>query len=252
MTEKIGIIIQARTGSTRLPNKVVLPFYNGSSILDILINKLLVFKDTYKIILATTDAPDDTVLVDIAKKYNIEYYVGDQLDVLKRFVDAATEFNLDTVIRVCADNPFLDTGFIQDLIDYFKSHPRLDYLSFKNHNGTPAIKTHLGLFTEIVTLDALRRVQQQTNEKLYREHVTNYIYANPDKFEVHLEKMPGYLIAREDLRFTIDDREDFSNLKELYTYYTQHNDDIKSTIQHVDQHTNTLKLMINNIKKYEK
>lgn len=252
MTEKIGIIIQARTGSTRLPNKVVLPFYNGSSILDILINKLLVFKDTYKIILATTDAPDDKVLVDIAKKYGIEYYVGDQLDVLKRFVDAATAFDLDTIIRVCADNPFLDTNFIRTMISYYEKHPDLDYLSYKNHLGIPAIKTHLGLFAEIVSLNALKKVQEQTEEKLYREHVTNYVYAKPDKFDVHLEEMPDYLISREDLRFTIDDREDFSNLKELYNYYTQHSDDIKSTIQHIDKNTNTLKLMINNIKKYEK
>lgn len=252
MTEKIGVIIQARTGSTRLPNKVVLPFHQETSILEILIQKLLLFKDRYTIVLATTDAENDKILVDVAKKFGIEYYQGDQLDVLQRFVDAATEFNIDTIVRICSDNPFLDNGFIQDLIDYFKTHPGLDYLSYKNDQGIPAIKTHLGLFAEIVTLEALKKVQEQTDEKLYKEHVTNYVYANPDKFDVHLEKMPDYLVSREDLRFTIDDRDDFTNLAKLYTYYIENNNDIQSMVEHIDQDNNTLKLMISNIKKYEK
>jgi|SRR5690606_33370892 len=249
---KIGVIIQARTGSTRLPNKVVLPFYNESSILDILIQKLLYFKDRYKIVLATTDAQEDKILVDLAKKYGIAYYVGDQLDVLQRFIEAAAEFNIDTIVRICSDNPFLDTGFIQDLIEYFKRHSGLDYLSFKNHNGTPAIKTHLGLFAEIVTLDALKRVQQQTNEKLYKEHVTNFVYGNPNDFKVHLLKMPDYLVQRDDLRFTIDDPDDFRNLTELYTHYIDNDHDMSSIIEHIDQDSNTKKMMISNIKKYEK
>lgn len=252
MTEKIGVIIQARTGSTRLPNKVVLPFHQETSILEILLQKLLVFKDTYEIVLATTDAEDDKVLVDIAKKYGIKYYTGDQLDVLQRFVDAATEFGIDTIVRICSDNPFLDSGFIANMIDHFKSHPELDYLSYKNHMGTPAIKTHLGLFAEIVTLDALKRVQKHTDDKLYKEHVTNYVYANPEDFKVHLLEMPDYLIERDDLRFTIDDPDDFTNLGKLYTYYTENDNDIQSMIEHIDQDSNTLKLMINNIKKYEK
>ena len=252
MTEKIGIIIQARTGSTRLPNKVILPFYKESSILDILLQKLLYFKDKYPIVLATTDAQEDKVLVNLAKKHDIAYYVGDQLDVLLRFVDAATEFNIDTIVRICSDNPFLETGYIQDLIDYFKSHPGLDYLSFKNHKGTPAIKTHLGLFAEIVTLDALKRVQKQTDEKLYKEHVTNYVYAHPHDFNVHLLQMPDYLIEREDLRFTIDDPDDFRNLTELYTHYIQNDQNIPSMIEYIDRDSNTKKLMISNIKKYEK
>lgn len=252
MTEKTGVIIQARTGSTRLPNKVVLPFHQETSILEILIQKLLVFKDRYTIVLATTDAENDKILVDVAKKLGIEYYQGDQLDVLQRFIDAATEFNIDTIVRICSDNPFLDNGFIQDLIDYFKSHPGLDYLSYKNDHGIPAIKTHLGLFAEIVTLDALKRVQQQTNEKLYKEHVTNYVYANPNDFNVNLLKMPEYLMQRGDLRFTIDDQDDFTNLAKLYTFYKENNNDIQSMVEHIDQDSNTLKLMISNIKKYEK
>lgn len=252
MTKKIGIIIQARTGSTRLPNKVVLPFHQETSILEILIQKLLVFKDRYTIVLATTDAENDRILVDVAKTFGIEYYQGDQLNVLQRFVDAATEFNVETIVRICSDNPFLDIGFIQKMIDYFKNYPGLDYLSYRNGQGIPAIKTHLGLFAEMITVDALKRVQQYTDEKLYQEHVTNYIYSNPSKFKLDLLDMPDYLIGRDDLRFTIDDPKDFTNLGKVYSYYRDNKSDIQAMIDYLDKDSHALKLMNSNIKKYEK
>lgn len=252
MTKKIGIVIQARTGSTRLPNKVILPFYREQTILDILIEKLLVFKDNHPIILATTETKEDKLLIGYAKKYNIDHYIGNELDVLQRFVGAADKFSLDVVIRICADNPFLEVGYIQQLIDAYNIQPELDYISFQNSYGVPAIRTHLGLFAEIVSVSALKKVQQQTDQKFYKEHVTNFIYANPNIFKINLLEMPDYLKDRGDLRFTLDDAEDFTHLKELYQYYINHKADIKSMINHIDSDEHTLESMISNIKKYEK
>lgn len=101
-----GIIIQARTGSTRLHNKILLPFYGEQRIIDILIGNIKQACAGKTIVLATTDRPQDDILEEVAREAGICCYRGDENNVLDRFIQAAAEFNLDRFIRVCSDNPF--------------------------------------------------------------------------------------------------------------------------------------------------
>lgn len=102
---KDGIIIQARTGSTRLHNKILLPFYGGQRIIDILIGNIKQACADKTIVLATTDRPQDDILAEVAREAGICCYRGDEDNVLDRFIRAAATFNLDRFIRVCSDNP---------------------------------------------------------------------------------------------------------------------------------------------------
>ena len=169
----ITFIIQARSGSTRLPNKILLPFYNGKSILDLMLEKLSSINGTNILVATTTNMKDDAV-VNIAKKYNIAYFRGSENDVLNRFISAAEQYNAQKIIRVCSDNPFLDINSIKKLIETINENPSADYISF-NINGIPSIKTHYGFWTEYVTLNTLKKIRDLTDEPLYHEHVTNYI-----------------------------------------------------------------------------
>jgi len=203
---KTGFIIQARTGSSRLPNKVLRNFYNGKNILNIIIEKLINHFNKYLIILATTNNPQDDKLKKFTEKYNIKIFRGSEENVLKRFIDAAQNYNLKEIIRVCADNPFLEIFYLKKLIDsYTKNY---DYISYKI-DQQPAICTHFGFFAEFVTLEALRKVTVNTNEKIYTEHVTKFIYTNPDLFNIKFLKGPEILKNRHDIRLTIDTIEDF-------------------------------------------
>ena len=101
-----GIIIQARTGSERLPGKVVKPFYHDKTILEIIIGRFSQLN--YPIIVATTPHAADDMIVEIAQKCNAETFRGAEQDVLQRFIDCANEYQLSIVLRVCADNPFPD------------------------------------------------------------------------------------------------------------------------------------------------
>lgn len=101
------IIIQARTGSTRLPQKMILPFYESEGIFSLILKRLTSIIDKNNIILATSTNENNDVLTDIAKEYGVNYFRGSENDVLQRFIDAANEFNAKKIIRVCADNPFL-------------------------------------------------------------------------------------------------------------------------------------------------
>ena len=144
MNRKVTFIIQARLSSTRLPNKVILPFWNGKTILNLLIEKLKKFHDC-RIILATSELPANIQLVDVAQKANIGYFQGSENDVLQRFIDAAESQDAEHIIRICADNPFLDVDAIEELLTEIRTNDNYDYISFLV-NGSPSIKTHFGFW----------------------------------------------------------------------------------------------------------
>lgn len=233
---KLVFIIQARLGSTRLPGKILLPFYEDKSILDLLISKLRQIENVEIILATSTDSAND-LLESISQDNNIACFRGSETDVLKRFINAAETFNSDSIIRICSDNPFLELKSIQYLIDYVKENPQFDYVSF-NVNGIPSIKTHYGFWTEYVTLDALKKVSSLTNESLYHEHVTNYIYTHPESFNYHLLDTPDILKLHDKVRLTIDTEEDFKNAQSIYKELvkTSQYPSIEQIIQFLDNH----------------
>ena len=212
---KTGIIIQARLGATRLPNKIILPYYKGLSIIELLIDKLKTNYSDIPFVVATTESRNDDRLVDMLQKKLMKVYRGSENDVLERFIGAAKVYKFDNIIRVCADNPFFDfEGTISLLNKHFESLS--DYTGYAVQGEIPSIKSHLGLWGEVVTLKALEKANSLTKEKLYHEHVTNYIYENNNEFHVNLIKAPEILFERKDIRLTVDTKEDFEMSKEIY------------------------------------
>ena len=212
---KIGIIIQARTGSTRLQNKVLLPFRDQDSVLGVVIDRL---KETnLPIVVATSTLSQDDRVQDIAINKGVDVFRGEEDNVLKRFVDAATLFSFTDVIRVCADNPLINKESILLLLEAYQQRGGVDYLSYQTEDGLPVIKSHLGLFSEIVAVKALKRVLITTQESLYLEHVTNYLYEHEGDFCVIYQDLPEVLLNQDDLRFTMDTLIDYKMLKEMYS-----------------------------------
>lgn len=209
------IIIQARLSSTRLPGKVLQPIYAKQSILDIQLSHLVKLK--MPLVLATTTNDSDQPLVEWAIKNRVDYFCGDELDVLQRFIDCAEKYNAEKLIRICSDNPFIQLNSIEQFIDELEGGA--DYVSYADKQGTPAIRKHWGLFTEGVKLSALQKCQTilegKSDAAFYQEHVTNFIYGHPIDFSVSLLPAPEVVIARDDLRFTIDTQNDFDNMQQL-------------------------------------
>jgi spore coat polysaccharide biosynthesis protein SpsF len=251
MNKSIAFFIQARTGSTRLTNKVLLPFDEETSILGILIKKLQINFSEIPLVVCTSSLTNDDAIVTFCEILNVTCFRGSESNVLERFIAAAKHFETEVVIRICADNPFLDMGFIAELLKFYHENPNADYWSFKNASDTPAIRTHFGLFAEMVTVKALEKVSELTNDPLYTEHVTNYIYSN-DIFRSQLKTLPDFLNHRNDLRFTIDDAVDFKLLQEVYLYHKHNFSNIQKTILWVEKNPLLLKIMVDNINKYSK
>ena len=247
-----GIIIQARTGSTRLPRKILLPFYGEKRIIDIQIETIRAACPGTRIVLATTTRPQDDVLADVAREKGIDCYRGSEDDVLGRFIGAAEQYGIDRLIRVCSDNPFLRADSFRLLFEAHDHQPA-DYVAFGWPDGRPTIKSHIGLFAELTTLDALRRAASLTDEQLYHEHVTIYLYTHPDAFSVRLLPLPAELEGRQDLRFTLDTTDDFSLLARLYAEWYEGTDrSLPALLRTVDARPEYLEKMRENIQRNEK
>ncbi len=246
MEKKVTFIIQARLSSTRLPNKVILPFWNGKTIIDLLIEKLKTFNDC-NIILATSDLSANLPLVEVAKRANVDYFQGSENDVLQRFIDAAEIQDAEHIIRICADNPFLDINAIDELLHEIQSTENYDYISFLV-NGCPSIKTHFGFWAEYVTLTALKKIRVSTTDSLYHEHVTNYIYTHSDQFNIKWLSPAICITDRHDIRLTIDTANDFYNAQNIYTTLSQTKSfSISDIVEYIDQHPECAAIMKNEI-----
>lgn len=247
----IGIIIQARLGSTRLPRKILKQFYGGKTLLETVIANLQRV-DGAKVIIATSVNPNNDELESFLKERGITVFRGSEDDVLSRFIGAAEENNVDGIVRICSDNPFLDWHGVAALIEKAKTSDA-DYIGYRI-NDTPSIKTHFGFWGEFVTLKALKRVAATTDEKPAHEHVTIHIYTHPDEYKCEWIECPSFLQGRNDIRLTVDNIEDFENAQRAYATLYDANpvfglDDVVKYIDSNEDLRESMKQMIENNQK---
>ena len=110
---KTGIIIQARIGSKRFPKKILTKIYK-KKIVEIMIERLLICFNPQDIYIATTNNKKDKIIIKHLKKYSINFFQGSEDNLLKRFVDCAKTYKLNTIIRLTADCPLIDPYLIKD------------------------------------------------------------------------------------------------------------------------------------------
>lgn len=214
-TDTIGILVQARMGSTRLPGKMMKPFYDGKGILELLIERLSLSVTDYKIVVCTSETPKDDVIAQLCQKMGVDCFRGSEHNVLQRFVDCSKANGFQDIIRICADNPFLSIELLEELLAESQRSPDKEYIGYKINNGQPAIKSHFGFFCEFVKVSALEKITKHTQDGFYFEHVTNFIYEHENLFKVHFIPAPIYIINNPDIRLTIDNASDFEIAKEL-------------------------------------
>ncbi len=201
----VDAIIQARINSTRLPGKV-LEIIEGKTLLFYVIERLKKAKNVKNIILAIPDTKENDMLEAFAKENNITYFRGSENDVLSRFYFTANQFQSKDILRVCADRPLLDPALIDFVIDkYIESNA--DYISTRIMHTFPE-----GLTVEVFKFSVLEEAFKKAKTLDQREHVTPYIYANAQKFNI------ASVENEEDLsymRWTIDEKKDVDFLKKV-------------------------------------
>ncbi|WP_301869332.1 glycosyl transferase family 2 [Bacteroides caecimuris] len=236
--EKPLLIVQARTGSSRLPKKMLLPIIDDKSVLDVILERLVENFSHQNIIIATTTATGDDDIVEIATRHDINVFRGSEHDVLSRFINAADKYNAKKVIRICADNVFMDISQLDLLYRAASLNDSFDYISFITDSGTPSIKTHFGFWAEAVTTEALKKVRDLTTDAVFHEHVTNFIYSNPNIFRCCFIPIDRQIQDRPSLRLTLDTLDDYTLQKEIYSHFIENNIPLtpKNIIAYLDIH----------------
>ena len=202
-----GVIVQARTGSTRLPGKILkeLPCGSGVTALEQVIFRLQQSHQIEAIVIATTTHPEDEVIVEIAEKQGVLWYRGSSEDVLSRYFEAAVKYNIDPVLRVTSDCPCIDPGIIDRCVEEFYGQ-KVDYLSNTLERTFPH-----GLDVEVFSFDALKTAHEEAKEQPEREHVTPFIIQHKKQFSRYNVKALPEETAPE-IRITLDTLEDYTLL----------------------------------------
>lgn len=195
----VGIIIQARMGSTRLPGKVLKPIA-GKKLLDHVLGRLSLLKFPVKVVVATTDQSQDDAVVRHCISCGQSVFRGSETDVLDRYYQCARENRFEHVVRLTADNPFTDIEELQRLIEQHL----LQHNDYTHSFGSMP----LGVGAEIFTFAALERSAREGHAPNHREHVNEYIQEHPDVFRIGVLEVNAAK-CRSDLRLTVDTPEDY-------------------------------------------
>ncbi len=211
---KITAIIQARTSSTRLPGKVLLPLpYNSDiTVLQQVIGRTKKSNLIDDIIVATTTDKEDEKIVEIAKKENVKWFKGSKKNVLERYYKAAKENKSDVIVRITSDCPCIDWNVIDKTIaTHIKENA--DYTS----NTIKRTFPH-GLDVEVFNFDVLEEAYCNASREFEKEHVCPYIHTtNKHKFKIASLEAPKQLTAP-DIRITLDTKEDYALLCSVFDY----------------------------------
>lgn len=161
------------------------------------------------VVLAITTLPTDDVLVALAGEMCVPLYRGPDQDVLSRYYGAAMEYGAEIVVRITGDNPLVDPGLIDVIVQTHVSGD-YDYTSNSLERTFP-----LGLDVEAVSMEALTRTHQEATRDYEREHVTPYIWQHPEMFRLQNVEASGRM-RWPDLRLTVDTAEDLQLIREIY------------------------------------
>ncbi|MCA9459831.1 MAG: N-acetylneuraminate synthase family protein, partial [Nanoarchaeota archaeon] len=227
----IGIIVRMK--SARLPKKA-LAMLGNQSIIEHLIDRMKTCKMADEVMLCTSTNPQDACLLDVAKKKGIPSMTGDELDVLKRLIDAGEMVNADIVLRVTGDNPLTSPKFIDDAI---KRHLETgnDY-TFTRHQPQ-------GTKGEIFSIEALRKAYKMAEDSSFSEYLTWYFTDNPDIFRMENMQVPEN-VRRPEYRFTVDTPEDLEMMREIYKNLYKEGEIISlaDAVKFVDENPDVLKI----------
>jgi spore coat polysaccharide biosynthesis protein SpsF len=227
---RVGVVTQARMGSTRLPGKVWIEAA-GRTMLDHHLDRLVAAGlDVY---VATTDSADDDRVADLAQRRGIAAFRGSEEDVLSRFAGCARAHDLDVVVRVTSDCPLIDGDIVADGVTRFlqlrEQHGDDVYLSNTLERTYPR-----GFDFEVVAAAALQRADREATARRDREHVTPWLYAGPHRLP-HLVQVRR-AVDRSSYRVTLDTAEDLELIRRLIEEYDAATLDCSGVIAVLDAH----------------
>ena len=208
MTDQVAVILQARTGSSRLPGKVLADLL-GRPMLAFLVERLMRCSSVDKVILATTALAEDDELAKLGAMLGLLVVRGSKNDVLSRYALAAEHTDASVIVRITGDCPFVDPGLLGDMIQQFQLQD-VDYFSNCNPPTYPD-----GLDIEIFTRQLLLDAQSECLDPFQREHVTPWM-REIGRFKLGQKK---HYFDHSDMRWTVDEPEDLMVVRAVVSHF---------------------------------
>ncbi len=169
----LGIILQARMGSTRLPGKI-LKTIGRKSILEHIFFRLSYLEHQVLLVVATSDCSKDDVVEKYCLDRKVQCFRGSENNVLDRYYRCAQKYFFKNIVRMTADNPFTDMEELDRLIDL--------HIENRNDYSHSFGVMPLGVGVEIFTFSALERSHREGTAPNHIEHVNEYMQEHPEIF----------------------------------------------------------------------
>jgi len=203
-------ILQARTASTRLPGKVLMPIL-GRPILSYHIERIRRATTIDRLVVATTENREDEAIQRLCESEGVAVFRGSEDDVLDRIYRCARLHKMGAVATLAADNPLIDPAVLDLVIGFFLAH-RGDY-DFVSNIQPPTWQD--GQEVEVVLTDALEVAWREARKPFRREHVTPFIWDQPERFRLGRVTREDDRWYR-DYRWTLDYPEDYEFIRRVY------------------------------------
>jgi glutamate-1-semialdehyde 2,1-aminomutase len=213
MNDQVAVILQARTGSSRLPGKVLADLA-GRPMLTFLVERLRRCPSVDKFILATTELQEDNNLAELGESLGLAVARGSKQDVLLRFALAVEFTDAPVIVRITGDCPFVDPGLIDEMLEEFRGQ-EIDYYS---NCFSPTYPD--GLDIEIFTRSALLLAQSECSDAAQREHVTPWIRES-GRCRI-AEKRHHFDYSA--MRWTVDEPEDLKVIRAVVDHFEGRSD----------------------------
>jgi len=207
----VVVVVQARTGSTRLPGKILLPLA-GKPLLLRMLERVRAASTPFRIVVATTTEPSDDPVEDLCRNEDIAVYRGHPTDLLDRHYRAALPYGPDAVVKIPSDCPLIDPAVIDSVLSAFlTSYPQYDFASNLHPASFPD-----GNDVEIMKFATLHRAWEEATRDFEREHTTPFIWERPDQFSLCNISYPGGKNLSMTHRWTIDYPDDYRFIARIY------------------------------------
>ncbi len=208
---KTATIVACRMKSSRLPQKAILKIGELSSI-ELCLKNLLKFEHADYTILATSTEEEDAQLQEYTYQDDVVFHQGDPEDVIHRYLGIIEKLDIDVIMRVTGDCPYLSNDIHKIL---FKSH-------FENGaDYTSAPKACIGMNVETINANVLRKIKGHFPSTNYSEYMTYYVTNNPSYFKINNVELDESLMR--DYRITLDYQEDLDLFVKIEAYFKANN-----------------------------
>lgn len=202
----VHAILQARVSSTRLPGKVLKPIL-GHPMLQRQLERIQRAKSINRLTVATSNQADDQPIVDLCRNLGVSCFQGSLDDVLDRFYRAAVSVGAEHIVRLTGDCPLADPEVIDRVVGFF-IEGGFDYASNTIEPTFPD-----GLDVEVFGFSSLETAWREAKLGSHREHVTPFIWQQPNRFNVASYKGERDL---SNMRWTVDEPEDLEFVRAVY------------------------------------